>query len=536
MAEFSIAQLKDLQDKTTLKGVYFFLSISVMTFIMSLNIEINILLDPIQSISTYLFIITTSSVLAALLYYFQLEILLFKVLLNFLLRLKGNKYPRYRNVSLPQGINHKFISNIKNKFFSKSIFSFSLLFILLSFLKELYFPFIFLLFLPILIGLIIWLYFDLKALLINTKLIYFMKLFLQQNNMINDDENMNFVKNVSNNLWDEAKMNFSYFIEQHLKKHYILYSSFIEAYDILNDFHSCCKVLYNKEISVKDYDIVDYILRNVNVGFDSIIHNSTYSSLEENFQYFFDLINDINGWDKWLKYLIFKNEDFILNFYLIKNLLAIFSKEDQDKMYHYSVNKNIAEEKRINEMKGLYLKLFNKFLQKDSFSNLEKFITEGFTKKKFILILNNLRINVNSLEKDLGINKHLNKRNKQKIFNSLNQIFIFIIQAVKENPENVQSKKNIFNFIRNLKLYEEDLILLNIECHFVHDSLYFELGKLKLNLKWDIDPNNIKGQRITKVNVNLHNISELKQLLFASLEDRREKFKLKFKNSEFWKA
>lgn len=71
MSESSISEIRNLQDKTTLKGVNFFLSISITFLIMRImpEIEINSFLDPVNSIENYILIISISSVFMAILYY-----------------------------------------------------------------------------------------------------------------------------------------------------------------------------------------------------------------------------------------------------------------------------------------------------------------------------------------------------------------------------------------------------------------------------------------------------------------------------------
>ena len=113
MTTYYTGQFKDIQDKTTYKGVYFFLSISIVFFIINLNPDNNLsnFLNVFESYELYIIILSVSSILTAFLYYFKGEILIFKLII--VLKNRKGKFPKYKNVKLHSGIDHIFISNIK---------------------------------------------------------------------------------------------------------------------------------------------------------------------------------------------------------------------------------------------------------------------------------------------------------------------------------------------------------------------------------------------------------------------------------------
>ena len=72
MTAYYTGQFRDIQDKTTYKGVYFFLSISIVFFIINLNPDNNLsnFLNVFESFELYIIILSVSSISTAFFYYF----------------------------------------------------------------------------------------------------------------------------------------------------------------------------------------------------------------------------------------------------------------------------------------------------------------------------------------------------------------------------------------------------------------------------------------------------------------------------------
>ena len=79
----SMYQLRELQDKTTPKGAYFFFSFSIVifTFITIGIVIIESFLFPIKYLGIYILILSLASLITAFLYYIKPDILLLKFIL-----------------------------------------------------------------------------------------------------------------------------------------------------------------------------------------------------------------------------------------------------------------------------------------------------------------------------------------------------------------------------------------------------------------------------------------------------------------------
>lgn len=367
-----IDEIKEIRDKTTVKGAYLFLSISIFSFIfIKLGIlDLKNFSDPISIFYTYTFFITTVSIGSLIFYYLQI----FAFLINIWIKIKGFflDYPKYKNVTFSQTLNSIYIRKTKNFLISKTIFTISLfilslifwnieltsfmigifiiLFLFVSILnfitllakKRTYFIFTIFLFLTIgildllsilfysnyyplifsipLILLNITIIFDWKKLERRLKLIYFRDQFIQAENL-NFKDNRRHIRDfcslIREGLWNESRFSFGKILEKNLNQ----------------------DVLSTKEEFLKNVDFIKKILwklQNINKTFAlfnkinylyKIKKNENFHFEEVKINEFRSLLNDISAtWDNITDPI---NSILYLDDWLIFYLLDINKKEQE---------------------------------------------------------------------------------------------------------------------------------------------------------------------------------------------------------------
>ena len=528
MTAYYTGQFRDIQDKTTYKGVYFFLSISIVFFIINLNPDNNLsnFLNVFESFELYIIILSVSSISTAFFYYFKGEILIFKLII--ILKNRKGKFPKYKNVKLHSGIDHIFISSIKERFFSKVLFTLTLLFISLSFISEAN-SFIIITFFLIFIGLlIVWIVYDNRELNLVLKLIYFMKLFIQDNKMITDATVKEFIDSLKNNLWFKANQNFKHFIEKHLRDLY-LYNresslKFLEVF-----YETCESIIERHDPNQNNEKLVMEVLSRINTEvYESKIvdlnRDSSLSTLKENIDFFYDFIHEINRWDEWLLKYVFNADDFSIGTYDIVNLKRIYNKKAAKKLYNYHVGKEYSQKEKKQNIIESSTAIIKNYLSITGRTHLKEFCKKTLYDEKLRIILQKIRDKTVLLDKE----------HEQKIFDALNNILQFYYNNINKSENNYEGSRSILSHVKLLREFEEDLDLLDIECYFIHSNeIYFE--PFRISIYWNENPLNIFEEIITKISpdTNLDNV-DLKNSFKLYLEKRVNKFNLKFKNLEFW--
>jgi len=273
MSVLSLSQLRTIQDKTTLKGIYFFLCLSVTSFIL-VSIEfltLDALLNPIQSIQEYLILFSIVSVSTAFLYYMKLEDLLLRKCLSYI----GEKnYPNYHYIKFQNCIDHYYIINEKNRFLSKILFIITLFIISLIFFVNMII--IFLLFQILIIPLIVSAILDWRQLSVRLKLIYFIELLIQEGNAYSKNENIqNFVKFAEQNLWLEAKSAFMNFLEKNIE------------------------VIANKDF-LKSLHIIEAIIKGESNFYEQFSQKDDYREFPSRLKSIITFHEYIKEWDDWM--------------------------------------------------------------------------------------------------------------------------------------------------------------------------------------------------------------------------------------------
>lgn len=122
MSESYISKLTNLYDKTTLNGIYLFLSFTVILYVFYLNgiITNEIITNPTNSIDEYIILLSFVFLTTAFLYFIKIENVIFRLYLS----LKGyiGGYHRLRNMNYRDSFNSIFISRERKEFISLFLF------------------------------------------------------------------------------------------------------------------------------------------------------------------------------------------------------------------------------------------------------------------------------------------------------------------------------------------------------------------------------------------------------------------------------
>jgi len=550
MPETSFTQIRDLQDKTTLKGIYFFLSISISLIIFKCaGFKTISFFNPIENIGIYISIISLASLLGAFFYYTQPNLYLLKCIIN----LKGypSKYPVYRDVSISKSIDHLFIRNERTKFGSKLFFSITIILIFFLFLEEA-FEILITAFVITIIAITILLYLLLKEwreLILRLKLIYFMKLFIQENNQINQKEINKFVNYLGKELWFEAKSSFSQFIEKNLKNISEPYIQKLKQREILEKFLNFILDYRDKKSQKRAHEIAELFFDSMNL---EITEGSSKSDrykcdfirpIMETIEYFIAFSEEIHKWDNWLKKSVFNIEIIDLNkiIFQMKNIIRLFKINNE---YHTLKTKQtqlsqegIREDQRRNlkeEIYTQYKKIIHQISERSETHQLSN-IKKSFKEVLFKENIKKIRDKVYFFETDLKLAKRLGDENYQEVFSSVSEILKFYFQNYN-TPHSQFDNDKLLQYIDLIKTYEFDLDKLDI---FIDFSNAYELKFIKepdLKIIIPIRQEGLFSRRIDNLSTRnpSANLEEQKKIIHEYLKKRSKDYNLKF-DEIFWK-
>lgn len=550
-----LTQIKETQDKTTLKGVYLFLSIVIALILFKYTLGINIIIYLTNESLLNLSISTLSlaTIITAALYYTQLNLIFLENLFKMSKLKKG--YPNYKEINLSNSIQHPFIYEDRTKFGAKLFFSISLGLSILLFLGENILLFIIIsLFLVVLaFFLLILMKEDWKNLKIHIKMIYFMKLFIQENNLYrNSPDNIvqEFISYVQKNLWFEAKASFSYFLneiselaEPYQKK--IKYSKIIQKfYDFIFDafdlknlknkphhefttaFFNHMKLDISKKTPRKDRYTLDYI-----------------NPIIESFKYVEKFITRINSWDLWLKKFIFESYHIELSKFLtqVKQILFDFNENNhyvELKSKQKMINRRDLDISTIKQYKKeIYTKyqaIIRNFIDQHHVLQLKNIV--GFFKKDMMKkYLNKIREKRFFLDLELGTRERLTEDKYQNVFSALIMILKFYIKNYSQYPFNYQNGK-IFHYIEILQKYEYDLYKIGIEMDFSQPYQFSIKIASNLDLMITFEQEGLFNKKVKELKIDKEKLElkTQKEKIHQFLKLRSKKYNLIIENKEFW--
>lgn len=559
MTNSSITQIRDLQDKTTLKGVYLFLSISISLLIFKtiLGVEIIPLLINEPPISIYLSILSLATILSALFYYVQLNRFLLKILIK--IYRKSRNYPEYKDISLSNSLDHIFITPERKKFGSKLFFSLTLFLFLITFIGEAIEVFIFILvFMVISFSLLIpLLVTDWKLLLQRVKMIYFMKHFIQENKILKkkgENPVEQFILNLRKNLWFEAKSSFSQFLDEYLTVISEPIHKYIPYGELIEEFYDFVLTIYDGLDHFKKqprHEIANFFFDKFNLDISAGTPKSDrylldyINSIKSSFSYIQNFANKLISWDEWLIRYVFKKEHIELD-QIIKQINIMINLFDKNNEYTTLKNKQRlsksedVREPQIRKLKEEIYTQYQKIIM--SFTNLENTlillnIRDFFKKDLLEEYLKKLRETVYFLEVDLKLKKRMTKKEYQDVFTAISETLKFLIQ----NYEKLNYQYDIsmiFQHIDHLNKFRYDLDKFNIEVDF--SKSYRIRFKLNSDLEIIIPfmQEGLFSRKIKDIRTANPNIDFEKQtrVIYEYLKKCSSEFNLKIEDEAFWKA
>ena len=536
----SITQVQDLQDKTTLKGVYFFLSISISLLIFkSAGFQTISFFNPVENIGIYISIISLASLLGAFFYYTQPNL----YLLKFILYLRGyrKKYPEYKDVSISKSIDHLFIRNERTKFGSKLFFSITIIIIFLLFLEET-FEILITAFILTIVFMIILLYLLLKEwgkLTLRLKLIYFMQLFYRDNNQINQKEIDKFVNYLSKELWFEAKSSFSQFIEQHLKTISEPYIQKLKLRDIIGKFCDFINVYYDHrdENSRKpDHEIALYFFDYMNLEFlKGLPSQDRYlidyiKPIKDAIEYLITFSEEIQKWDNWLKIFVFKTKITDLSGIIskMKNIITSLLK-DNEYVKLKGAQKHLLKEDIYTQYKKI-IHQTSELSETLSLVGIKQFFREDLFKEYLMKI----RDSICFFEIELGLVTRLIKKNYQEVFNSVSGILKFYFENFN-TPHYQFDNDTLFKNIDLIKKYESDLDKLDIFIDFSNKYKLKFIIDSDLEIDIPIDQEGLFSRRIGNLSTEnpSANLEKQRETIYEYLRKRSKDHSLRF-DEESW--
>ena len=447
MPETSFTQVRDLQDKTTLKGIYFFLSLSISLLLFKIGgFQSVSFFNPLENIAEYISIISLASLLGAFFYYTQPNLYLLKLII----RLKdiSSEYPEYGDVTIYNSIDHLFIRKERTRFGSKLFFNFTLIIILFLFFGESYEILIIALML-IIIAIMILFYLLLKEwsdLILRLKLIYFMKLFCQENNPYYHKEITTFINYLGKELWFEGKSSLAQFINGHLKFISEPYIQKLKHSNILEKFYNFIYSFWdNREINIKKaaHEITEWFFNTMNlemsIGFNKLDRYTLdyINPIKEALEYFKKFSEEIQNWDKWLKKCVFNLEEIDLEQLLsqMENELKLINKNNEYGKLEAKQKQLSQGEIKVDQILRLqeeiyiqYRKIIHQLSEESEvlkLLNIKNFFKEDLFKE----YLKKIRDKIYFFETDLKLVKRLSKENYQKVFSSICEILKFYLET-----------------------------------------------------------------------------------------------------------
>ncbi|TKJ20719.1 MAG: hypothetical protein CEE43_11690 [Promethearchaeota archaeon Loki_b32] len=302
--------------------------------------------------------------------------------------------------------------------------------------------------------LLIWSYFDYISFYTGVKLIFFMKLFHQDNKMLKEvNELKNYIKN---NQWFEAKSEFLLFLRKNLKEIYYPISQKLRYHRIIEEFREFCVNIFDTHKSSGYNEKIELFFISLNrvLKYESknLYEEDFVTPLLESLKYFSDLKRKINRWDKWIKHYVFNNEDFelLIDDQIIQEIEVLKNKLDINKFRNilkaeYSSEKEKDEIYRfyeifIKEIKKIQSEYFSIFL---SVLNLSDF-------KKLLGLIKNYTTSLENL-----FMKKLSKKECKKIYNNYKNLLDNIFETDKREilKENLKSLRKYKDDLDRLEIY-----------------------------------------------------------------------------------
>jgi len=557
MANSSITQIRDQQDKTTLKGVYLFFSVSIslLIFKIMLDVEIIPLLTDEIPISLYLSILSLATILSASFYYIQPNRLLLKILVK--ICRKSKNYPEYNDINLSNSLDHIFITPERKKFGSKLFFSLTLCLFLITFSGEALDIFFFILVIMVisfsfLIPLLVQ---DWKLLLQRVKMIYFMKLFIQENKILKNNKNnpvKQFILNLQENLWFEAKSSFSQFLDEYLTiisepmHKYVLHGELIEK------FYDLVFSIYDRFDHFKKqphHEIANYFFDKINLEISAGIPKSDRNLLDyvepiiKSLSFIQKFVDTLISWDEWLVWYVFKKEHIELGQIKeqIDKMIKLFNKNDEYnklKIKQQQAQPEDVKTPQITKLKTEINTQYQKIIM--SFTNMEntlilRNIINFFKKDLLKKYFKNLRETVYLLEVDLKLKERMTEKEYQNIFTAISETFKFLIQNYEKTTYQYDIS-TIFQHIDLLTKFKYDLDKFNIEVDF--SKSYRVRFKLDSGLEIIIPfmQEGLFSRKIKDVKTaNPHfNFTKDIQVIYDYLERYSSEFNVKIEDEAFW--
>lgn len=557
MANSSITQIRDLQDKTTLKGVYLFFSISIslLIFKIILGVEIVPLLINDPPISIYLSILSLATILSAIFYYVQPNRLLLKILIK--ICRKSKNYPEYKDISLSNSLDHIFITPERKSFGSKLFFSLTLFIFLITFSGE--DPFIFILVLLVIsFSLLIPLLFeDWKLLLQRVKMIYFMKQFIQENKILKkkgENPVEQFMLNLQKNLWFEAKSSFSQFIDDYLTNISEPIYKYIPYGELIEEFYDFIHTINDQLDHFKKqphHEIANFFFDKMNLDISAGTPKSDrylldyIDPIKSSFSYIQNFVNKLISWDEWLIRYVFKKEHIELD-QIIKQINTIINLFDKNNEYttlknkQYQIKSEDVREPQINQLKVQINTQYQKIIM--SFTKLENTLIllniRNFFKKALLEeYLTKIREAVYFLDVDLKLRERMTKKEYQGVFTAISETFKFLIQNYEKLPYQYDISM-IFQHIDHLNKFKYDLDKFNIEVDFSKsDRIRFKLNT-GLEVIIPFKQEGLFSRKIKDIRTANPNIDFETQILviYEYLKNCSLEFNAKIEDEAFWEA
>ena len=559
MSNSSITQIRDEQDKTTLKGVYLFLSVSIslLIFKIIMDVEIVPLLTDEIPISLYLSILSLATILSASFYYIQPNRLLLKILVK--VCRKSKNYPEYNDINLSKSLDHIFITPERKKFGSKLFFSLTLFLFLITFSGEALYIFLFILLIMVicfsfLIPLLVQ---DWILLLQRVKMIYFMKLFIRENKLLKNNKNnpaRQFILYLQKSLWFEAKSSFSQFLDEFLTNisepmHlHILHGELIEKfYTIIFDIYDRFDHFKNQP----HHEIANYFFDTINletsVGTPKTDRNllDYISPIIKSLSFIQGFVKTLILWDEWLVWYVFKREHIELSHInnQIDKMINLFNKNNE-----YGKLKGRQQQAKSEDVKAPQLANLKKDIDTQyqiiirSFTSLEntsilRNITDFFKKDLLEEYIKNLRETVYFLDVNLKLKERMTKKEYQDVFTAISETLKFIIQNYEKLPYQYDISK-IFHHIDLLNKFKYDLDKLNIEADFSKsDKIRFKLNS-SLEIIIPFVQEGLFSRKIQDIRTaNPHiNLAKDIPVFYEYLKRCSSEFNVKIEDEAIWEA
>ncbi len=336
---------------------------------------------------------------------------------------------------------------------------------------------------------------DWKLLLQRVKMIYFMKLFIQENKILKNNKNnpvMHFILNLQKNLWFEAKSSFSQFLDEYLTiisepmHKYILHGELFEKfYGVVFDIYD----RFNHFKNQPHHEIVNYLFDKVNLEISAGTPKSDRHLLDyidpiiKSLSYIQKFVKILILWDEWLVWYVFKREHIELSQIKeqIEKMIKFFDKNGEYNKLKVKQQLAKSDDVKAPQITNLkkdidiqYQKIIKSFANTENISiltNIKNFFKKDLLKEYF----KNLRETVYFLDLDLKLKERMTKKEYQGVFTAISETLKFLIQNYEKKPY-LYDISMIFHHLDLLNKFKYDLDKLNIDADFLKpDKIRFKL-------------------------------------------------------------